>query len=265
MIRLKISPSPSPDVLLEPYVKEAFPEFGRVLDDPATSRLPPFLLMDPDEASAAVVLENQSKKAITALKYRWEFIDESGKQRTRMTASDSYTISAFRAVAEPYARQLISFGSRVDATLINQMVTGAGGGGGGVIRGRFGSGSSNVDDFTFAVDLILFEDGEIAGPDPDGYASELLARKPAAEFVAKQIRLADAEGRDVTPVLLALSQIPSLGKIGHAQGDPLVHCTRFYAEEYLRAGELGRRDRRKVILNSLENIPALPAFYSRPN
>jgi hypothetical protein len=47
----------------------------------------------------------------------------------------------------------------------------------------------------------MFEDGQIAGPDPDGYAFELLARRPAAEFIARQIRLADDEKRDVTPVL----------------------------------------------------------------
>jgi hypothetical protein len=47
---------------------------------------------------------------------------------------------------------------------------------------------------------------------------------PAAEFVAKQIRLAQAEDRDITPVLSALVEIPCLGRLGHAQSDPL-ECT----------------------------------------
>ncbi len=50
--------------------------------------------------------------------------------------------------------------------------------------------------------LSCLEDGEIARSDPDGFASELLERKPAAEFIAKQIRLADVEERDVRPVHL---------------------------------------------------------------
>ncbi len=260
MIHLNVVPSPSPDILLDRYNDAVFPEFSKVFDDPATSRLPPYLLMDPDEASVAVVLENRSEKAITALKYRWEFIDESGKRRTSASTSDSYTMEEFRAVVEPHARQIISANGRLDKALIDEV---AAGGGGGVFAGSSGIRLPIVDDYEFAIDLIVFEDGEVAGPDPDGYASELLARKPAAEFVAKQIRLADAEERDVTPVLVALSQIPSLGRIGHAQGDPFVHCTRYYAEQYLRSGQLGKRDRRETVLKWIERIPPIPKFYRR--
>jgi hypothetical protein len=260
MIHLNVVPSPSPDVLLDRYNDAVFPDFSKVFDDPATSRLPRFLLMDPDEASLAVVLQNQSEKAITALKYRWEFTDESGKQRSSKSTSDSYTMEVFRAVAEPHAMQLISPSSRVDRALIDQV---ASGGGGGILGSGSGGRLPDGDQCMFAIDLIMFEDGETAGSDPDGYLSELRARKPAAEFVARQIRLADAEGRDVTPVLMALSQIPSLGRIGLAQGDPFVHCTRNFAEEYLRSGQLGRRDRRESVLKWLEQIPAVPKFYRR--
>jgi hypothetical protein len=76
-----------------------------------------------------------------------------------------------------------------------------------------------VTSLRFEIDMLLFADGELAGPDTDKFAAELRGRKPAAEFVAKQIRLAEAEGRDVTPVLSALAEIPSLGRLGHVQGD----------------------------------------------
>jgi hypothetical protein len=74
--------------------------------------------------------------------------------------------------------------------------------------------------------MLLFADGEISGLDISKFAAELQSRKPAAEFIAKQIRLARAEGRDVTPVLSALVEIPCLGRLGHVRGDPLVHWTR---------------------------------------
>jgi hypothetical protein len=136
MIRLKIVPSPSPDVLLDHYDKAVIHEFDRGFDDPAASPLLRPFLMDPDEASAAVVLQNQCEKAITAIKYRWEIVDKSGKKSTRAFTSDSYSIEFFRAVAEPHARRLVSASNRVDSALIHHFASGGGGGGG---AGRSGS------------------------------------------------------------------------------------------------------------------------------
>jgi len=94
---------------------------------------------------------------------------------------------------------------------------------------------------------------------------ELRSRKPAAEFVAKQIRRARAEGRDVEPVLPALAEIPCFGRLGHVQGDPLVHWTRHYARNYrlqmhLKTGDL---DWAEASLLHLENRPTLPKLYRR--
>jgi hypothetical protein len=61
--------------------------------------------------------------------------------------------------------------------------------------------------------------GEIVGPDNGRFAVELRCRQRAAEFVAKQIRLAEAEDRDVTPVPSALAEIPVLGNRLYPQGD----------------------------------------------
>ena len=81
--------------------------------------------------------------------------------------------------------------------------------------------------------MILFEDGELAGSDTGKFAAELQCRKPAAEFVAEQIRLADAEGRNAKPVLSALAQVP------HLRDDFLAKCTRRYSAEFLRHGSMG--------------------------
>jgi hypothetical protein len=61
---------------------------------------------------------------------------------------------------------------------------------------------------SFAIDLIAFGDGEIAGPDLENYVTKLESRKLATEFLAKQVRMAEAENRDVIPVLTALSEMP---------------------------------------------------------
>jgi hypothetical protein len=113
------------------------------------------------------------------------------------------------------------------------------------------------------IDMLLFADGEIAGPDSSKFAAELITRKPVAEFVARQIRLAEAEHRDIAPVLSALAEVPCFGRPGHAQADPLVHWTRRYAREYLRAAgrKIGNVDMREAKLRHLESRPALPKFY----
>jgi len=119
---------------------------------------------------------------------------------------------------------------------------------------------------TFEIDFVLFDDGEFAGADPDRYGLTLQCRKRAAEFIAKQIRSAMSEGRDVTPVLQALAEVPSFGGLGRGQGDPLVHWTRHYAREYLHAisHRVGTFDMREAKLRHLENRPDLPQFYRRP-
>lgn len=76
--------------------------------------------------------------------------------------------------------------------------------------------------------MLLFADGELAGLDAEKFAVKLACRKPAAEFVAKQIRLAQAENRDVIPLLSALAEAPYL------RDDFLAKWTRYYAADFLR-------------------------------
>jgi hypothetical protein len=91
---------------------------------------------------------------------------------------------------------LITRSATVDESLIQHVL-----GGGGSMGGRVGSGRpslAGVTSLQLEIDMLLFSDGEIAGPDSEKFAAELQSRKPAAEFVAKQIQLAQADGRDVT-------------------------------------------------------------------
>jgi hypothetical protein len=94
--------------------------------------------------------------------------------------------------------------------------------------------------------------------------SELQGRRIAAEFVAKQIHLARAEGRDVTPVLTALAEAPALG-IPARQGDPLFRSVRRYASDFLRHmhHKIGNLDRAEAKLRHPESRPTLPNFYRR--
>jgi hypothetical protein len=260
--QLKIAPSPSAEIVLCRYDEAAHPKFRYLFKASTDSRFLN-LARDPEEASVAVILENRSAKAITALRYRWVVSDAAGNQRTLARSCDSYMVDVYRAVAEPGSRHLISPSGSVDEALIDHVLAG-----GGMMGGRCGSEPSlaNVVEGNFEIDFVLFVDGEIAGIDGNQFGAELRCRKPAAEFVVKQIRAASAEGRDVTPVLSALSGIPCLGRTRRGQGDPLLHSIQRYARDYLiamRVQNQGPFDMREAKLRHLENRPTLPRFYRR--
>jgi hypothetical protein len=176
-----------------------------------------FLAQPPDEAEIAVVMENRAAKDVTALRYYWAITGEDGNVIKHTDSSDSYLVDVYHPVLGGKDRKLICRSVTVDESLIDHVLRG-----GGSMGCRIRSGTRSLTGVTslrFEIDMLLFADGELAGPDTDKFAAELRGRKPAAEFVAKQIRLAEAEGRDVTPVLSALAEIPSLGRLGHVQGD----------------------------------------------
>ena len=253
-------------MILTPFTPSAFPKFSQLFASPSSSSPLRFLSLGPEEAATALVLENRAAKAVTALRCRWITTDSSGKQRIHIASSDSYMVDAYRPVIGPGARQLITRSGRVDEDLIDHLLAG-----GGCIGSGSGSHGRMPDavQITFEVNFILFEDGEIAGSDPELYALELQCRKRGAEFVAQHIRLAAAEGRDVTPVLSALAEIPHFGRLGHSQGDRLVQWTQYYAKDYLQAmrrenpSAYPGLDWREIKLRHLENRPELPKFYRR--
>jgi hypothetical protein len=260
--QLHISPSPCPDVVITSFDEALHPEFKRIFElQFESSPLRPFA-RDPAEIPLTLVLENRSQKAITALSYRWQKLDKSGNVRNQTVSSDSYRVDVFRAIAEPGSRHLIGPSGILDEAMLDHALAG-----GSFIGGKIAGTMSplpKIVEVTFEIDLVVFADGEIAGPDPDRFAALLQFRKRAAEFVAQQVRLADAEGRDATPVISALAAIPHIGGPGHGY-DPLVHSIVEFAREYLRRVQhkIGDLDMREVELRRLETRPELPKFYRR--
>jgi hypothetical protein len=258
MMRFNILPSPTPSIVLHRYEKALFPVFNQLFETPSPSSPVRHLARDPEEALAAVILENHSEKPITAWRFRWQFTDVSGQQRAGTISGDSYAVDVFRPIADSASRHLIAPSAFVSEASLNHTLSGGGFVGGSVRSIGRAHTLSNLTEVTFEIHLVVFVDGEIAGPDPDDFAAELQGRKRAAEFVAKQIRMAQAEGRDVTPVLSALAEAPSLG-------DPLFHSVRYYASDYLRHmhRKIGNLDMAEAKLRHLEHRPTLPDFYRR--
>jgi hypothetical protein len=261
--QLNVVPSPSSRVVVTPFDGALFPCFKPLFVlQPEDSPLR-YFSRDPAEIPLTLVLENRSEKAITGLSYRWRKLDASGKIHNHTASSDSYFVDVFRPVAAPGSRHLIGPSGNTDEAMLDHAQ--AGGGFIGVKTGVTMRPLPEIVEVTFEIDLIVFEDGEIAGPDPDRFGALLQCRKRAAEFVARQVRLADAEGRDAMPVISALADIPHLGRPGHGPYDPMVHMTVTFAREYLRRVQhnIGELNMREVELRRLENRPELPKFYRR--
>ncbi len=247
--------SPSPELVVTRYDSALFPKFRVVFD--ARSREGAFRLIaqPPEEAGRAVVIENRCDKDVTALRYRWLVTAENGKERKHTVTSDSYMVDVYQPVLKPHDRKLISPSATVDESFIDHVLHGGGGMGGSIGRQSL----PGVISLRLEFDMLLFADGEIAGPDTDKFAAELQCRKPAAEYIAKQIRSAEADARDVRPVLSALAEVPFL------HPDPLAEWTQRYARECLRRIKhpLPGIGWPEAMLRRLENRPALPSFYRR--
>jgi hypothetical protein len=260
-MRVNIIPSPSANIQLRPY-REGDRTAFHFLSDALPSTSPFQHVADhSSDFSTAIIFENLSDKEITALRYCWSMRDGNGKMRTHTGGSDSYQVDVFRPVALPQSKQLLSVSGRldIDQSLYDHLLAGGGVMGAGGSVG--GPSSDAAEEITFQIELVVFADGEIAGPDPSHYAAELQGRKRAAEYVAKHVRIAKLEERDPTPVVAALRDMP------HLRSDLLAHLVCEYARIYLRQSSkrTGLVDGIEAALKHLENRPNLPKFYRLDN
>jgi len=108
-------------------------------------------------------------------------------------------------------------------------------------------------EINFALDLVGFDDGEIAGPDPDRFAAKLQDQKRAAQYLARQVRLAKDEDRDPGPVLRALIELP------RRREDHFLQVMQFFAR-YLLVGDFTSSQQR---LSNIEKMLAAPRFFRK--
>jgi hypothetical protein len=107
-MRFNILPSPTPSIVLHHYEKDLFPVFNHLFAVPSPSPPLQHFARDPQEALVAVILENQSDKPVTAWRFRWQFTDALGRQRSGTMSGDSYAVDVFRPIADPASRHLIT-------------------------------------------------------------------------------------------------------------------------------------------------------------
>ncbi len=254
---LHIVPSPLDEIELSRYIERELPAFGR-LQEAAVRSLPlRQLLGGVEEDAGTVVLENAGAKDLTALAWRWTFVDAEEKSRTRTFSVDSYGEVGTRPVAASGSRLRLTPDGGIGEVPVE-----------GVQAARYTSGRvpgartaqqvlPGVMEVWFQLDLLLFADGELAGSDPDRFALELQCRGRAAGYVEQQIRAAMAEGRDAAPILAALRDVP------HLHDDALARTVSRFAREALRRSAHTSTHAFDASLKYLESRPELPEFYRR--
>ncbi len=254
-MRLRIISSPSNHVTLTRYIEDEFPLFRQLFEDTTEDSPLRHFAQAPQSAATALIVHNRSEKDITALRYRWTFVDAGGSNRTHVASMDSYAVDVYRPVLSPGTRLLVTETETIAETTINHVFAG-----GGMImsRGRRPS-DHRTNGARFLIEFVLFADGETAGPDPDHYGEELQLRQRAAMYVAEQIRSAEKENRDITSALSAIYDAPI--HPDDLQGRLIAE----YARRYLRRSmmKMGSINWKEAALKHLENRPTLPTFYRR--
>jgi len=199
LIEFSLAPSPVPDIVLSRYDPVSWPSFAVIFEPPSPDNPLQFLAQPAEEEDRSAVMENRGERDITALCYCWVRTTENGEALRHACSSDSYATSVYHPILKANDRKLITGSMTVDESLIVHVLHG-----GGCMSGSVGSTRrmDGVVSLRLEIDMLLFADGEIAGPDVDRHVAQLQFRKRAGDFIAKQVRLAQSEQRDVTPVLL---------------------------------------------------------------
>ena len=181
---MQLPTSPTPEVSIIPASPENLPGF----DPAAVQQFHP----------STFILVNQSSRAIVALAVQWTYTNQNGQPGLHTHRSDSFMISRFNAVVPAHGELLVAPGVFLAESLALSPHVGPSL---AALDGRAAPNVPVASQVTIKIDAIIFEDGEVVGPNQTRYDAEIQSRKIAAEQLAKQVRNAQALGNDPTSVL----------------------------------------------------------------
>jgi hypothetical protein len=235
--KTSINASPSSQVTLLPFDAAVFPAFKEVFD-PRTASL----------AAASVVVSSLTEKAIIGIGVQWMLTDAAGHESVYSNRTHSFLVTSGRPLALPHGRLLVGPQTFVSEAVLRNPS-------GGIIAPL--PNDQTVTRFTKAsnirieVDSIIFQDGEVIGPDRLGLVDAIRNRADAARAIVKQVEEAQAKGNDPAEALRSLVAAPIL------KGDQVARFELGLANSLLRA-QHPERD-----LGALREIPTPPLFFRK--
>lgn len=233
---MKIGSTPSAELVLAPFDAKQFPAFSNSL-------LPTLASANEQES---FVLINRSSKAIVAITVLWQFIGADGRQYPHTQRTDGFSVAKSVPVLPSGSKLLIAPGAFLPEWAATSPHTAI-----------FGSSHQGRVYVEANLDCVIFEDGELIGPNESFCDAEIQSRKIAAEEVVKQIRDAQRRGDALEPILKEMLQkVPD-------QSDRVGLWVNQFASQLLRVHE--RREARFFDghLRWLESLPTPPKFFRK--
>jgi hypothetical protein len=110
---------------------------------------------------------------------------------------------------------------------------------------------------TINVDAVIFDDGQVIGPDKSGLVDSINGRVVAIARISQAVQKAKNEGQDITAALRGLMPPPGTN-LALAPPDAVTNWIIVYAGQLLRFP-----DRREARLSELEKLPKPPTFFRK--
>jgi hypothetical protein len=214
-MKVQLPASPTTEVAVKTILPEDFP----TIDKTAFATVHP----------ASFVLTNLSNRGIIAITIEWSYTTQDGRQGQGFSKSSGlYTITG--PVVQPHTRlfvgpkvflpESLAFAPHVGSPFE-------------ALDGRSAHWAAAASQITAKIDVILFEDGELVGPDQSQFEVEIQSQKMAADQIASKVRYAQSQGQDPTPTLKQIAEAPMESKT-----DFIGLWSGLYAQQLLSARSL---------------------------
>jgi hypothetical protein len=213
------------------------------------------------------VIANDTPQRIRALTLAWAWTDAAGRTTTRFTSDSDYFFSANSEVVSALSQTLVFPSGVLPGMALNASL-------GAELRLPA---RSLVEELgravkvTVEVDVAVFEDGRVLGPDHSRTVLNLQARDAAARAYVRRLRAAADNGEDANTVLASLAELaPPLALEGVWQ-DQLNASTKIGDKDLERfwIARLARAEQQTPTVafgaDRMAKTPPLPAFLRVPN
>jgi hypothetical protein len=230
--------SPTTDVDVKSILPEDFP----AIDKMAIAKVHP----------AGFVLTNLSNRAIVALVVEWSCTTQDGQERRGFVKTSSLSTNT-GAVVHPHARLFVGPNVFLPESLAFAPHIGPPF---EALDGRATRWAANASQITAKIDVVIFEDGELVGPDQSQYEVEIQSQKTAADLISSKVRDAQSQGQDPTLMLRQIAEAPMA-----STADSLGLWSGLYARQLLSARDSSNFDAR---LTSIEKTPTPLKMFRKP-
>jgi len=189
-MKVQLPTSPTTEVAVKSILPEDFP----AIDKTAFANVHP----------ASFVLKNLSNRAIVAIAVEWSYTAQDGHEGRGFAKSNSLSTNT-GAVVQPYERlfvgpkvflpESLAFAPHIGSPFE-------------ALDGRSAHWAATASQITAKIDVVIFEDGELVGPDQSQLGVEIQSQKMAADQIASKVRYAQSQGQDPTPMLKQIAEAP---------------------------------------------------------